>query len=142
MAPLQDVAVVQPRSAVCRRRSLRLAPRLSYGLSHNGVDLTYGGKRRRQATAQAERQMHATDVCKRTHKLQLSARCSVYGEVSRREDKSSKWLQPASLPKKTIIWCCFAAGVDTAMYQGQQKKNNGFDLNQLLIIVVLDISEF
>ena len=27
------------------------------------------------------------------------------------------------------------------MYQGQQKKNNGFDLNQLLIIVIVDISE-
>ena len=65
--------------------------------------------------------------------------------VSIREDKSSKWLEPTSLPKKTIIWFCFAAYVDTAMLErekGQQKKNNGLDLNQLLIIVVLDISEF
>ena len=32
------------------------------GLSHTGGDSKYGGKRRRWATAQAERQIHATNV--------------------------------------------------------------------------------
>ena len=57
-----------------------------------GGDSRYGGKRRRQATAQAERQIHAASVCTRTqatHTQQFSVRSSMYGKVSRREDKSS-----------------------------------------------------
>ena len=58
-----------------------------------------------------------------THTRKFRVRCSVYGKVSRREDKSSKWLQPASLPKKTIIWCCFANGIDTAMLEWEEKAS-------------------
>ena len=85
-------------------------------------------------TAQAERQIHAANVCPRmlaTHGHSSSARAVpyIYGKVSRREDKSSKWLHPASLPIKTIIWYCFAAGVDAAMLKSeekvQKKENNG-----------------
>ena len=57
---------------------------------------------------------HASN--KRTQ--QFSARCSMYSKASTREDKSSKWLHPASLPIKTIIWCCFAAGVDAVTQNG------------------------
>ena len=55
----------------------------------------------------------------------------------RREDKASKWLHTASPPIKTIIWCCFAAGVDAVMLRveerrkDQQKEKNGFELNHL-----------
>ena len=59
----------------------------------------------------------------KTHTEQLSARCSLYGKVSRREDKSSKWLHPASLPIKTVIWCCFAAGADAATLESEEKAN-------------------
>ena len=31
---------------------------------------------------------------------------------------------------KTIIWCCFAAGVDAAVLEIEQKKKNGLHLNQ------------
>ena len=52
------------------------------GPSHSGGDSRYGGKRRRQASAQAERQMHATNVRTRTlatHAHQFSMRCSIHG---------------------------------------------------------------
>ena len=53
----------------------------SLGLSHTGGDLRYGGKRRRQATAQAERQLHTANVCTRTlatHVHSSSARSVPY----------------------------------------------------------------
>ena len=31
-----------------------------------------------------------------------------------------KWLHPASLPMKTIVWCCFAAGVGVAMLVSEE----------------------
>ena len=40
---------------------------MSSGPSHTGGDSRHGGKRRRHATAQAERQIHATNVCPRIH---------------------------------------------------------------------------
>ena len=99
------------------------------GLSHTGGDSRYGGKRQRQATAQAERQIHATNVCTRTlatRTQQFSACWSIYGKSSTREDKSSKWLHPANPPIMTILWCCFAAGVDAGLLRsvrkGQQKR--------------------
>ena len=65
---------------------------------------------------------------------QFSARCSINGKESTREDKSSKCPHAASSPSKTIIWWCFAAGVDAVMLRseekGQQKKNS-LELNQL-----------
>ena len=79
---------------------------------------------RRQASAQAEQQMHATDVCTRTlatHTQLFSVRCSIYGKVSRRDGRSSEWLHPVSLPMKTIIWCCFAADVDVAMLGSEEE---------------------
>ena len=60
-------------------------------------------------------------------------RCSIHGKVSRREDKSSKWLHPASLPIEAIIWCCFAAGVDAAMLESEEKahkkKKKGLEMD-------------
>ena len=50
-------------------------------------------------------------------------RCSIYGKASTREDKSSEWLHPASPPIKTIIWWCFAAGVDAVMLRSEEKAN-------------------
>ena len=54
---------------------------------------------------------------------QFSARCSIYGKALTQEDKLSKWLHPASPPSKTIIWCCFAAGVDAVAFRSEQKAN-------------------
>ena len=55
---------------------------------------------------------------------QFSARCSIYGKASTREDKSSNWLHSASPPIKTIIWWCFAAGVDAVMFRSENIKAN------------------
>ena len=85
-----------------------------------GGDARYDDKRLRNVSAAA-----ATDTCNKrlhthtsnTHKEQFSMRCSIHGKVSRREDKSSKWLHPASPPMKTITLCYFAAGVDAAMLE-------------------------
>ena len=66
----------------------------------------------------------ATDVCTRTlatYTRQLNVRCAILGKLSRHESKSSKRLHPASLPMKTTIWCCFAAGVDVAMLESEVK---------------------
>ena len=54
---------------------------------------------------------------------QFSARCSIYGKTSTCEDKSSIWLHPATPPIKTIIWFCFAAGVDAAVLESGEKAN-------------------
>ena len=48
-------------------------------------------------------------------------RCSIFGKVSRRDCKTLKSLLPASFPMKTRIWCCFAAGVDVAMLESEEK---------------------
>ena len=42
-------------------------------------------------------------------------------QISRRENKSSKWLHPASLPIETIICWCFAVGVDAATLESEEK---------------------
>ena len=111
-------------------------------------------KIRRQASAPGDSADRATDTRYRrlyshtsdTLTQQFSARCSIYGKASTREDKSSKWLHPMSSPIKTIIWCCFAAGVDAVMLRSEekvrQKKKNGLELNQLYINVLVEISEF
>ena len=49
------------------------------GPSHTGGDSRYGGKRRRQASAQAERQMHATNVCTCTlAKYTTAVQCALF----------------------------------------------------------------
>ena len=58
-----------------------------------------------------------------TRTKQFSARCSIYGKASRREDKSSTWLHPPSLPIETIVWWCFAAGVNAATLESEEKAN-------------------
>ena len=47
----------------------------------------------------------------------------MYGKASTCEDKSSKSLHPVSPPIKTIIWCCFDAGVDAVMLRSEEKAN-------------------
>ena len=112
-------AFVQSSSGHCCKASC-------LGPSHTGGDSRHGGKCRRQATVQAERQIHATNVCIRTpsntHTEQFSVCCSTYGKVSRHEGKSSKWFHPASLPMETVIWC-FAAGVHVAMLEKAEKAH-------------------
>ena len=58
-----------------------------------------------------------------TRTQQFSARYSIYGKASTHKDKLSEWLQPASPLTKTIIWCCFAAGVDAVMLKSEGKAN-------------------
>ena len=104
------------------------AYRRCLSFSHTGGDSRYGGKRRRQATAQAERQIHAINVCTRTlttHVHSSSARAVPYrAKVSTREDKSSKWFHSASPPNETIVLWCFAAGVDAVMLRSEEEKAN------------------
>ena len=111
-------------------------PRLFFRPLHTVGDSRYGDKRRRQASAQAERQIHATNVCTRTlatHTQQFS--------------KSSKWLHPASLSLKTIICNCFAVGIYVAMLKSEEKvgKRRGtvwswisFKISSLLRSVIFD----
>ena len=75
------------------------------GPSRTGCNVRYGGKRRCRASAQAERQIRATNVCTRKLETHSSSACAVpyNGKVSERKDKSPKWLHPASLSMKTII---------------------------------------
>ena len=108
----------------------------SLGPSHTDVDSKYDGKRRRQASAQAEQQIHATNVCTRTlatHTQQFGVRCSMYDRVSNREGKMSKWLHPASSPRRTSFWwlvvvAVVVAGVDVLMLESgeraRKKKKN------------------
>ena len=89
-------------------------------------------KMRRQASTPGDSADRATDTRYRrlyshtsdTRTQQFSARCSIYGKASTREDKSSKWLHPASPPIKTMIWWCFAADVDKVMFRGKEKASN------------------
>ena len=46
----------------------------------------------------------------------------MYGKVSRRESESYTWLHPASLPMRTIILYCFAAGIDVALLENDEKR--------------------
>ena len=88
---------------------------------------------RRQASTPGDRAGRTTDTRYQYQRLylhtsnirtqQFSARCSIYGKASTREDKSSKWLHPASHPIKTKTRCCFAAGVDAAMSRSEEKAN-------------------
>ena len=88
---------------------------------------------RRQASTPGDRAGRTTDTRYQYQRLylhtsnirtqQFSARCSIYGKELTREDKSSKWLHPASPPIKTIIWWCFAAGVDAVMLRSEEKAN-------------------
>ena len=89
-------------------------------------------KIRRQKSAPGDSAGRATGTrCQRLHShtsntrtyTKFSARCSIYGKVSRRKDKSSKRLHPASLPIKTIIWWCLAAGVDAAMLKSEEQAH-------------------
>ena len=85
----------------------------------------------RQALVPGNSAGRVTDTCyqrlhshtgnKRTQ--QFRACCSIYGKVSRRKDKWSKWLHPASLLIKTIVWRCLAAGVDAAVLESKEKAN-------------------
>ena len=121
-----DTHLLMKEAGLSTQRGARELRSELHGLPHIGGDSRYGGKPRCQATAQAERQIHATNVCTRTlatHVHSSRARCSIYGKASTREDKSSKWLHPASPPIKTIIWCCFAAGVDAVMLRSEEKAN-------------------
>ena len=88
-------------------------------------------KIRRQASTPGDSAGRATDTRyqrlysnnSNTRTQQFSARCSIYGTASTREDKAPKWLQTASSPIKTIIWCCFAAGVDAVMLRSKENAN-------------------
>ena len=67
-------------------RFLKGLSRFLKGLSHTDGESRCGGKRRRRATAQAERQIHATNVCTRTPATQVhsnSARTVPYMAKSR-----------------------------------------------------------
>ena len=94
-----------------------------------------GAKRQRR---QSDRSTPPTYALAHHNTLQqLSARCSVYGKVSRRKSNTLKWLHPASLPMKTIIWCCFAARVDVAMLESEEielkgKKKKAFGVESAL----------
>ena len=76
-----------------------------------------------RATDTRYQRLHSHTSNTHMHTQQFSVRCSIYGKVSRREDKSSKWLHPASLPIKTIIWCSFADGVKAATLESEEKAN-------------------
>ena len=86
---------------------------------------------RRQASTPGDSAGRATDtryqrLYSHTNNIrtqQFSARCSIYGKASTREDKLSKWLHPASPPIKTITWWCFAAGVDAVKLRSEEKAN-------------------
>ena len=89
--------------------------------------------------------MSALAHYKHTHTELFSMRCSIYCKVERRENKSSEWLHPASPPIETIIWCCFAAGVDAAMLESEekaQKEEVRFGVESALIFVLVEINEF
>ena len=102
---------------------------LLLGPSHTSGDSKYGGKRRRQATAQAEWQIHATNVCTRTLATYVhssSARAVPYIWQSlhtRVQIVNMTSSSESSLPMKTIIWCCFAASVDAVMLRSDEKTN-------------------
>ena len=111
--------------------SATLVAAVALGPSHTGSNSRYGNKYRHQATVQAERQIHTTNLCIRTQATHAAVPCVPFhlGKVSRCEGKLSTFLHPASLPmKKMIILCCFAAGVDIAMLEMKKRpmKEEGF----------------
>ena len=79
---------------------------------------TPGGSAGRETNTRFQRLY--SHICN-TGTQQFSARCFIYSKTSTREDKSSKWLHPASPP--TIICWCFAAGVDAVMLRSEVKAN-------------------
>ena len=81
------------------------------------------GDKAGRATDTRHQRLHSHASNTHTHTQQFGARCAIYGKVLRREDKSSKWLHPASLPNETIIWWCFAAGVNVATLESEEKAN-------------------
>ena len=71
-----------------------------------------------------------------------------YGKVSRREDKSVKWLHPASRPMEKIIWCSFAAGVDVEenvhkkKKKKRKRKEERFDIELALMYRLVEVGHF
>ena len=76
-----DTHLLMKEAGLSTQRGARELRSELHGLPHTGGDSRYGGKRRRQARAQAERQIHATNVCARslaTHLHSSSARAVPY----------------------------------------------------------------
>ena len=87
-------------------------------------------KIRRQASTPGDSEGRATDTRYQrpyshtsSARTQLfSARCSIYGRPSTREDKLSRWLVSSSESfSYTIIWCCFPAGANAVMLRSEEK---------------------